>query len=265
MPPIDDTDDLDVDTGLPVGEGADDQDDELDADDSNDDSDDQDDSQDDDNLGDDDAGDDDSGDDTHDEGDDQPAPKKQSRFQKLSNRARVAETELERLRAKEAARDAAGASAPAGLSKADLEAEEARIAAMEPTAREAYLARKESHSNKQALAYINFKLEDSTDASMYASKAVIDPLHAKYATRVEAKLAEMRKQGQNSKREVILSFLIGEDMLKRRDKGGAGPRKKAAASRVNAAQSKPARGRSDAGGYKPKGKSAEERLEGVLI
>jgi hypothetical protein len=261
--PITDDEDVDLDTQERVI--LDNQDDELEDD--NDDPDDQDDSQDDDQS-DNQSDDDDQGDDADDDQDDEPAPpaksasRGQQRQQVLANRAKAAEAEaaalkeelqLERQRLqleKKAVEDA-------------KEAE--RLAAMDPTERELHISRKENQSTKQALAFINFKIEDSSDKSHYSAKAIVNPLYAKYADRVEAKLAEMRKGGQNSTREVVLDFLIGRDARLKAEQGDPGAKRRKAASRVDAARSKPARARSDAGGYKPKGKSAEDRLDGVLI
>lgn len=256
--PIDDSEDIDLDTQEPVV--LDDKSEESEVEET--DPDDQDDSQDDDyndgNLDDDsDAGEEDGT---------EPAaaspPRGKARHQVLANRAKAAEAKAEAIAA-----ELAAFRAQSDLSKkAELdEAEAARVAAMDPTQRDAYEARKESQSTKQALAYLNFKMEDSSDKSLFAAKAIVNPVRAKYADRVEAKLVEMRKQGQNTTREIVYKFLLGEDADKKYEAGGAGPKKKSAASRVDAARSKPARGRSDAGGYKPKGKTAEDRLEGVLI
>lgn len=252
---IDDNEDIDLDTQEKV---ILDDADEIEEDDN--DPDEQDDSQDDDQ---------DEGDlDDSDDQDDEPAPsakpasRGQQRQQVLANRAKAAEArataleeelklERQRLQLEKKARDDA------------VEAE--RLAAMDPTEREIYTSRKEIQSNKQALAFMNFKIEDSSDKSNYSAKSIVNPLYAKYADRVEAKLQEMRKGGQNSTREVVLDFLVGRDARLKAEQSDPGAKRRKAASRVDAARSKPAKGRSDAGGYKPKGKSAEDRLDGVLI
>lgn len=254
---IDDTDDIDLDTQETIVSEEVDEIEETDGD-----SDDQDDSQDDDQ---------DDGyldGDSEDDQDDEPAPaakpvsRGQQRQQVLANRAKAAEQEAKALK-EELALERQRLQLERKAKDDAAEAE--RIAAMDPTERELYSSRKEINNNKQALAYINFKIEDSSDKSQYSAKSIVNPLYAKYADRVEAKLAEMRKGGQNTTREVVLDFLIGRDARLKAEQGDPGAKRRKAASRVDAARSKPARGRSDAGGYKPKGKSAEDRLDGVLI
>lgn len=255
--PIDDSQDFDLDTqeSIVLEEDTDVQEDNEAADDS------QDDEQDDSNLED---SDDSQDDDSEQDDDSAPAPKKsssQNRYQALSNRAKAAEAEAERHKnALTAERERLNVERQATENAKELE----RISQMQPHERDAYEAKRDAAQTKQAMQLLHFQMKDSSDKSIYTAKAISNPLYAKYADRVEAKLTEMRKQGQNSDREVILDFLIGRDARLKAESGAAAPRRKSAAARIDAAQSRPAKGRSDAG-YKPRGKTAEDRLEGVYI
>lgn len=58
-----------------------------------------------------------------------------------------------------------------------------------------------------------FASRESSDKQDYAQLSAGNPLAKKYADRVEAKLAEVRKGGGNLDRRIVLKMLIGDDIV----------------------------------------------------
>lgn len=136
------------------------------------------------------------------------------------------------------------------------------------TTRFVFEGNKQLKNMAQKVDYATFKAEDAADRAEYYSKAPDDPLINKYRVRVEAKYAELVKQGQRVPREAILTFLIGGDV--REGKGPKATPSKAAteaATRVRAATGKPGSVRSDASGKERKSESEQrrKRLENVEL
>jgi hypothetical protein len=95
----------------------------------------------------------------------------------------------------------------------------------------------------QATEQANRNAADMADKMDYVQKGSADQRFSRYATRVEQKLAELRRQGSNAPREVLLKLLIGEDALA--GKFQAKPAAKSSVSRgkiVSARSDTPARG-----------------------
>jgi hypothetical protein len=61
---------------------------------------------------------------------------------------------------------------------------------------------------------------DSVDKSSFEFKSSTDALYAKWAPKVEARLADLRRQGINMNREVLFKFMVGEAALERRSSTG---------------------------------------------
>ena len=107
------------------------------------------------------------------------------------------------------------------------------------------------------------QMADMNDRTVYASKAAVSPVHAKYADRVEAELSKLRAQGQNAAREGILAYLIGQDAIAAQGK----PTKSAQRAK---AQADAARGttpgiRSNVQQTERAPSTAAERLKGVQL
>jgi hypothetical protein len=62
----------------------------------------------------------------------------------------------------------------------------------------------------------NAQNADSVDKTTFDYKASTDALYAKWAPKVEARLAELRRQGINMNREVLFKFMVGEAAIERR-------------------------------------------------
>lgn len=114
----------------------------------------------------------------------------------------------------------------------------------------------------QMMQVQQFNMADSADKAQYDAKAILNPTYARYATRVEQKLASLRtEQGITAPREEVLKHIIGEAVLK--VKGKATSKKDAKAS-INKNKVKPgASKKSDLNGGSRRGKTARDRLEGV--
>lgn len=142
--------------------------------------------------------------------------------------------------------------------------EKARVDAMDPVDRVAYLADKQIKVLQAQIQGLGFQTQDGTDRASYEAKASVNPLYEKYKPEVEKRLQSMRSNGVNSTREAILTYLIGEDAMKRAAAKPDGQRRSNAARRVERANGKPANARSDAAGSRSD-KSLEDRLRGVQI
>lgn len=96
-----------------------------------------------------------------------------------------------------------------------------------------------------------FNSREMADKAEFTTLCNSKPLAKKYAERVEVKLAEMRKQGFNIERKLVLKMIIGDDIVE----GKVKTTKKAPAAgsaegqqRQPVARGKPAAGRSDVSG-----------------
>lgn len=114
----------------------------------------------------------------------------------------------------------------------------------------------------QMMQVQQFNMADSADKAQYDAKAISNSTYARYAARVEQKLASLRnEQGITAPREEVLKHIIGEAVLK--IKGKATSKKDAKAS-VTKNKVKPgANKKNDLNGGSRQGKTARDRLEGV--
>lgn len=131
-----------------------------------------------------------------------------------------------------------------------------------------YTARttKEMQDRQSAL---EARLLDQTDRSEFNARASVDPRVAKYKDRVEARLTQMRQNGQNAPREAIMKYLAGEDLFSEKTAKSSSKQKDEAAARVSKARGEPTNARSDArsgaGSGKSKLKDLEKRLTDVPL
>ena len=171
--------------------------------------------------------------------------KGQSRAQRaiVEARRRAQEAE-ERSRRLEAERDEARRSqAPARPPEdAQFAAEEARLRAADVTELEKWQIQSNRtirRSEQQALA-AQIQASDTADRTAYQARSMDNQRMRAYATRVEDRLTEMRKSGQNAPREAIYRYLLGEDVDKGTVKTAAAkPKAKAGALSENQRAARP--------------------------
>lgn len=106
---------------------------------------------------------------------------------------------------------------------------------------------------------------DATDRTAFQTKATVDPVYAKWAPKVEGRLAELRARGTNVEREILLKYLIGEAALERRSSKEGKREVVQAQRRVAAQRTRPANAASDTQAQRRGGQSLEQRLENVQI
>jgi hypothetical protein len=141
----------------------------------------------------------------------------------------------------------------------------ARFAIMTPQEQIAETLRESEQRHAVQLQNVQQQMLDTADRTAFSSKAAVDPLYARWAPKVEGKLAELRAKGNNVEREVLLKFLIGEAALERRT-GKEGKREvRLAAQRVNRQRTRPGNSGSDTQAERRERSTAERRLENVQI
>ena len=114
----------------------------------------------------------------------------------------------------------------------------------------------------QQMQLQQFKIADTSDKAQFDARAVNSPVHARYAARVEQKLQELRtQQGITAPREDVLKHIVGEAVLKMKNKGTS--KKDAKASVVKNKVKPNATKKNDISGGVRAGKTVRDRLEGV--
>ena len=185
----------------------------------------------------------------HAEPEERPLSKAEQRHQKLANE-RTAERE-QRLLAEQRAQllEAQLAEVRRGQQRP---AEDENLDPMEKWTRD----------TNQTLAQIQFRQQDVDDRSAFLHSVSKTPSELAYVDRVEAQLAQARKNGHNPLRENVLIYLMGQDARK---KMAAAPEiKKAAAERVKAAQGKPLGTKSNVAPSKAES-SVYDRLKDITL
>lgn len=186
----------------------------------------------------------------------------QNRFQRLANEARTAREEAADLRRR---LDTFEAQQRQRQAPAENPADEAaRLALMSPEERINYRLDQAERRNQQATAQMQFQLQENADRSGFAALCASDPLAARLASKVEAKLSEIRAQGQNVSREALLDFLIGQEVRQKQTKAGAQQRR-TAQQQVTRQQVRPGASRGDAAAPRRGGQSLEDRLANVTF
>lgn len=143
------------------------------------------------------------------------------------------------------------------------EAERQRVALMTPEERFEYRMDQMQRQNQQFLQGVQMNLAEQTDKANFEAKSSVDPLYKKYAPLVEQRLSELRAQGQNVPREVLMKFMIGERALQKADGARSRQTKRAQSeARQQRGRATNPRGRQGSEG-RSGGKSAKDRLEGV--
>ena len=96
-----------------------------------------------------------------------------------------------------------------------------------------------------ALQQIEFRSSDRADKQAYDIAARTSKVHQQYRTQVEQTLASERAAGRNPDREVILKYLVGNDVLERSSRAAPAQRN-GAARRVASQRTQPTGARGDA-------------------
>lgn len=216
-----------------------------------------------------------------DEGEDEDQPQAQpkgedergrasSRIAKLAN-----ERKAERERAEKAERDVAALRAQmeevqrrlSASQQPDPNAEAELLANMDPVERVKYESDKKINQLQSEIRRVQMTSIDAADKSEFLKGTHSDlSLRTKYLAKVEENLAGMRKNGLNAPRDEIYAYLIGKAHIERMQKaGGKNPDREAAKKRVTDTQGRTVSARSDASSGRGRGKTAEDRLENVLL
>lgn len=147
------------------------------------------------------------------------------------------------------------------------EQRETRLALLDPVERMRVEMQESQQVSQRQMAQMSFQFQDSSDKATFDAKALVDPLYAKWGTKVEQELATLRSKGQNVQREQMLKYLIGEAALAGR-KSQTGQQRRDAGRRMARNRTSPSNSRSDAQGERRGGSDAnalEKRLENIQI
>ena len=149
------------------------------------------------------------------------------------------------------------------------EAENARLALMTAEERMEYRLEKAERENKRQMGLMQFQMADAADKAAFEAKGAYEPRFRKYASDVEAMLAQERRAGRDFPRETILRFVLGgkvldakKDVARQKDQGRENIRRQ---------QTRPSGGQSDVAARRSRtgqGDSVadlERRLENVQI
>ena len=121
------------------------------------------------------------------------------------------------------------------------------------------------NSFTQQLQQVQWQNAETADRTTFQAKCASNPLYAKYAPKVEGKLAELRTRGINSEREVLLKYLIGEAALERMSSKEGKQEVRQAQQRVKRATVRPSNSGSDEAATRRREESLERRLENLNI
>lgn len=141
----------------------------------------------------------------------------------------------------------------------------ARFALMTPQEQMQETLREAQQSFQSQMQTMQMQGAENADRTAFHAKCAVDPLYAKWAPKVEGKLAELRTKGENVNREVLLKFLIGEAALERRASPDGKKEVRQAQRRVQASRVRPTNSGSDTQAQRRQNSSVERRLENVQI
>lgn len=147
----------------------------------------------------------------------------------------------------------------------DPREEEARLAEMTPDERAAYQLTKSHKSLEQKIELMKFETRDQADKMAFQAKAAVDPVYAKYADQVEARVLQLYRTGQALPREVVLTYLVGEAVMA--NKGKSKEQAATAKKNVETQRVAPVAAKGDqAGTQKPNDRQARiKRLENMPL
>jgi len=151
----------------------------------------------------------------------------------------------------------------AALPDPRLEAE--RIAAMSPDERAQHYISQERQRSEQLVNMLRFEMADTADRTRFDGMKASNPIAARLAPKVEEFLATERRAGRNYNREVIMTYLAGQEALAKVGKAGDTQRKQGA-QRIAQQRTRPGNGASDVQtGSRRSEKSLEEKLADVTF
>lgn len=148
---------------------------------------------------------------------------------------------------------------PAEIARQQRE-EQARLEMMSPQEVSAYYYQKGQQEFRQSMMAQQVQLQDQMDKQGFEVAARSSKIHRDYQARVEQMVQAERARGNFATRENVLTFLVGQDAMRRAT--AAAPRQRqAAASRVRGQQTRPTGARGDAApGRRPAADSYEAAL-----
>lgn len=141
----------------------------------------------------------------------------------------------------------------------------ARFAVMTPQEQMQETLREAEQRFTGQLSQMQMQNAEMADRTAFQAQCAVNPLYAKYAPKVEGKIAELRSQGVNANREAVLRFIIGDAALSR-VASKEGKREVAQAQqRIRRATTRPSNSGSDTAATRRQGESLERRLENLNI
>ena len=145
------------------------------------------------------------------------------RFQRLANETREANTRAERLERELQDIRAERQRQTVQTQEREPSAEEMSLWSTDQIVQ--YRLDKATGKFNQTLQQMQFQNQESADKTSFHSLCASDSRAKKYADEVETRLLELRRQGQNVQREVILKYLLGEKLLQQSAKATSQQRK----------------------------------------
>ena len=145
------------------------------------------------------------------------------RFQRLANETREANTRAERLERELQDIRAERQRQTVQTQEREPSAEEMSLWSTDQIVQ--YRLDKATGKFNQTLQQMQFQNQESADKTSFHSLCASDLRAKKYADEVETRLLELRRQGQNVQREVILKYLLGEKLLQQSAKATSQQRK----------------------------------------
>lgn len=196
-----------------------------------------------------------------------PVSRSQARIQKLSSELKaereardklvheraVAQAQLENIRRQH--EDAQNA--------AQRHAEEERLSLLDPGQRQLYELDKKNKELEWRFNQLELRRRDDEDKARFHAKAATDEVYGKHADAVEQMYQEGISRGVSASREDLHSYLLGRE-LKKDLANKTSKKREIAGQRIASATAKAPSAKGDVAGTK-KGKSAADRLEGVII
>lgn len=142
-------------------------------------------------------------------------------------------------------------------------AEQERLDLLAPEERALYLLNKRLQQTEARLAAADMQRQDDIDRLAFQQKVEKDPTYAKFSKQVEDARKDGLARGVVASREDLHSFFLGQELKKDMERK-ANSKKEQASRRVDSATARPASAKSDVAG-KTKGKTLEQKLEGVIL
>jgi hypothetical protein len=147
--------------------------------------------------------------------------------------------------------------------------ERERLAQMDPDERVAYMLQQSENRANARIAAAEMKFADAADQTVFNGMCATNPVAARLKNDVEARLADLRRQGFNTDRATVLKYLIGERALERAPRANGKAARAAEANRTrNTARPGAARGDAQGEGRRAGADTADarrKRLENMQI